>query len=52
MAGSIDSSNISSNNIMELTMETLSGEDQKEFEEHQEQLQSGQESQGRSAAGD
>jgi hypothetical protein len=38
MAGSKDSSNISPNNIMEPTMETLSAEDQREFEEHKVQL--------------
>jgi hypothetical protein len=38
MAGSKDSSNISPNNIMEPTMETLSAEDQREFEKHKAQL--------------
>jgi hypothetical protein len=38
MAGSKDSFNISPNNIMEPTMETLSAEDQREFEEHKAQL--------------
>jgi hypothetical protein len=38
MAGSKNSSNDSPSNIIELTMETLSVEDQQEFEEHKEQL--------------
>jgi hypothetical protein len=38
MVVSKDSSDISPNNIIEPTMETLSAEDQKEFEEHKEQL--------------
>jgi hypothetical protein len=37
MAGSKDSSDVSSNNIIEPTMETLSAEYQQEFEEHNEQ---------------
>jgi hypothetical protein len=36
MAGSKDSSNVSPSNIIELTWETLSAEEQLEFEEHQE----------------
>jgi hypothetical protein len=38
MAGSNDSSDVSPNNIIEPTWETLSAEEQLEFEEHQEQL--------------
>jgi hypothetical protein len=38
MAGSKDSSDVSSSNIIEPTMETLSVEDEKEFEERKEQL--------------
>jgi hypothetical protein len=36
MASSKDSSNVSPSNIIEPTMETLSAEDQREFEEHKE----------------
>jgi hypothetical protein len=38
MVGSKDNSYVSPSNIMEPTMETLSAEDQQEFEEHKEQL--------------
>jgi hypothetical protein len=38
MAGSRDSFNVSTSNIIELTWETLQAEEQLEFEEHQEQL--------------
>jgi hypothetical protein len=38
MVGSKDSSDVSPNNIIEPTMETLPAEDQQEFEEHKEQL--------------
>jgi protease II len=38
MVGSKDSSDISTSNIIEPTWETLSAEEQLEFEEHQEQL--------------
>jgi hypothetical protein len=37
MHGSKDSSDVSPSNIIELTMETLSVEDQQEFEEHKKQ---------------
>jgi hypothetical protein len=38
MASSKDNSNVSPNNIIEPTLETLLAEDQREFEEHTEQL--------------
>jgi hypothetical protein len=38
MACSKDSSDVSPSNIIEPTMETLSAEDQQEFEKHKEQL--------------
>jgi hypothetical protein len=38
MVGSKDSSDISPSNFIEPTMETLSVENQEEFEEHKEQL--------------
>jgi hypothetical protein len=38
MADSKDSFDVSPSNIIELTMETLSAEDQQEFGEHKEQL--------------
>jgi hypothetical protein len=38
MAGSRDSFNVSTSNIIEPTWETMQAEEQLEFEEHQEQL--------------
>jgi hypothetical protein len=38
MASLKDSSNVSHSNIIEPTMEILSAEDQRKFEEHKEQL--------------
>ena len=38
MAGSKDSSDVSTSNIIEPTWETLSAEEQLEFEEHEKQL--------------
>jgi hypothetical protein len=38
MAGLKDSSDVSPSNIIEPTMETLSTEDEQEFEEHKEHL--------------